>query len=123
MDLALALGRAQVAAGDQSCEAAVRRPVGGEQHEWRRVGRGDLGADEQVEVVLFGGDVGADDAGERVAVGDCEGGVAELGGALDELFGMRSAAEEREVGEAVELGVAGRIVEVGGGESLFCAWV
>ena len=112
VDLAFALGCTQAAAGDQARETAVRRAVGSEQHERRSVDGRDLGADQQVEVVPFGGEVRADDAGERVAVGDRQGGVAELCGVFDEFFGMRGAAEEREVGEAVEFGVAGRVVMV-----------
>jgi len=44
-------------------------------------------------------------SGERAFVGERERRVAERRGARDELFGVRSAAQEREVRDAVQLGV------------------
>ena len=56
----------------------------------------------------FDGDVRAHHARDRAFVGDRERAVAERMGALDELLRVRRAAQEGEVGEAVELGVGGK---------------
>ena len=47
----------------------------------------------------------AHDAGERAFVGDRQRRIAERLRALDQLFGMRGAAQEREVRDAVQFGV------------------
>jgi hypothetical protein len=47
-------------------------------------------------------------AGERAFVGDGERRVAERRGALDQLLGVRSAAQEAEIRQAVQLGVVRR---------------
>ena len=49
-------------------------------------------------------DVRAHDPGDRALVGDGERLVAERVGALHQLFRMRGAAQEREVGAAVKAG-------------------
>ena len=51
--------------------------------------------------------MGAHDAGKGVAVGDGDGFEPERLSCRDELLGVRAAAQEREVGGDVELGVAG----------------
>ncbi len=105
MDCALSFGHAQATAGDQSREAAVGCPAGGVEEDGRGVLGDDLGADEQLQVRLFGCAVHSHGAGDRVAIGDGQGVVAEFGGALDQFVGMRRPAEKGEVGFAVELGV------------------
>lgn len=113
VDAALALERSKAPAGDEPRQPAVGWAVGGKQDEGRAVEGRDFGADDQLEgpvgvcgVVFPGGDVGPDGAGERVAIGDGEGFVAQGGGLVDELFRMRRSAQEGEVGQAIELGVA-----------------
>ncbi len=66
-------------------------------------------ADEQLErqLLVAHRQMGTDDTSDRAFVGDGQGGVAKLRGTLDELFRVRSAAQKREVGEAMKLGVAG----------------
>ncbi|HEX9660198.1 MAG TPA: hypothetical protein VGA18_07845 [Rhodothermales bacterium] len=65
-------------------------------------------ADDEPYPAGLGGAVHADDPGEGVAVGDGEGFVAQFGGPLDELLGMRGPAKEGEVAFATKLGVAAR---------------
>ncbi len=72
--------------------------------------------DDELERVLFGGDVRTHDPGERALVGDCQRGVAQLRRTFDQLLGVRGAAQEAEVGEAVQLGVGGGH---GGGQWLY----
>jgi hypothetical protein len=45
--------------------------------------------------------------GERVAVGQRDRGQAELGGAQDQLLGVRAPAQKREVAGDLQLGVGG----------------
>ena len=106
VERALALGRAQSTAGDQARKPRVGGAVGREQHNRGSIERREFGADQQVQLMLLRGHVGPHDAGQRVAVGDGQGRVAEFGGTLHQLFGVRRAAEKREVGEAVEFGVS-----------------
>jgi hypothetical protein len=67
----------------------------------------EAGADHEADADLLGGDVRPHHAGERIAIGQRERGEAELGGAQHQLFGMRAAAQEREVAGDLQLGVGG----------------
>ena len=102
----LSLGRLAAAAGDQARQAAVAGPVGRPQHDARRVDQLDLGADDQLQVQVLGRRVGPHDAGQRVAVRHRQRGQAQLGGPLGQLVGMRGPLEKREIGFAVQLGIA-----------------
>ena len=103
---------------DELAEIAVAVKVAGEggQHERSR-GRArrdtpvdlELGADEQLELVLLRGYMRSDDAGHAALVGDGEGRVAELLRSFDELLGLAGAAEESEVGDAAQLCVGGDV--------------
>ena len=64
-------------------------------------------ADHEADADLLGGDVRPHDAGERVAIGQCDRGQAELGGAQDQLLGVRSPAQKREIAGDLQLGVDG----------------
>ena len=55
-----------------------------------------------IGALFFGGVVGPGGAIEAIAVGDCEGGEAELGGLAEEFFGLGGAAVEGEGGAGVE---------------------
>jgi hypothetical protein len=65
----------------------------------------ELAADDELEPQLLGLLVRADDAVEAVAIGDSDGVVAELGGALDEALGGGAGLEEGVVGAGAELDV------------------
>ena len=64
-------------------------------------------ADHEANADLLGGDVRPHDAGKRVAIGQRERGQAELGGAQDQLLGVRSPAQKREIAGDLQLGVGG----------------
>ena len=93
-------------------EVAVAAPRLRQQHQAgvRRAGLGvaetDLAADDQRQLLRLRLDMGAHDAGERALVGDRDCAVAERGGALHQLLGVRRARQEAEVAAAVKLGVA-----------------
>ncbi len=99
---------APAAARDQFAEVAVAFPVGGEQHEPGAVRKGDLASHDQPEAVVFRGDMRAHDARERAFIGDRERRVAERLRLLDQFLGMRGAAQEAEVGNAVQFCIAGQ---------------
>ena len=126
----LEVGRAQPVAAlgglparerHQLAQVAVARARGRQQHQpgagHRRAagafGQLDLGAVDQAErareFVVFAQfpqlEVRAHRARERALVGDGEAAVFERERARDQLLGMRRAAQEREVAEAVQLGV------------------
>jgi hypothetical protein len=66
---------------------------------------GDFGPDEQLQARLLRRHVRPDDAGQAVKVRDRERGIAQFGGALDQLVGVRGALQKRKVRAAVQLGV------------------
>jgi hypothetical protein len=65
----------------------------------------EAGADHEADADLPGGDVRAHDPGKGVAVGQRDCGETELGGAQDQLLGVRAPAQEREVAGDLQLGV------------------
>ena len=93
-------------------EVAVAAPRLRQQHQTRMrraglgIGEADLAADDERQLLRLRLDVRAHDAGERALVGDRDRAVAERGGALDQLLGMRRARQEAEVAATVKLGVA-----------------
>jgi hypothetical protein len=107
--MTFAFGGAAFAEGEELAEPGVRRAGAGvdEEFEAGGLGEAEAAADEKGDVAFLGLGVGADDPGERVGVGDCEGVIAEIRGALDELVGMTGAGEEGEVGGDGEFGVGG----------------
>ena len=97
---------------DQLRQVAVAVARGGEQHETRLVAKGvvqrELGADDERQPGVACAQMRTHDAGKRTLVGDRQRRIAERLRALDQLFGMRGAAQEREVRDAVQFGVAGK---------------
>src|SRR5690606_31257497 len=67
----------------------------------------ELRAYDQWQTGLTSLQVCPDDAGHRAFVGDRQGRVVELMRPLDQLLGVGGAAQEREVADAVKLGVGG----------------
>jgi hypothetical protein len=105
---ALAFVGAPLAKRQQTAEAAVGLPVSRIAEETRRIFEIEARADDQAKADLLGGNMRADDAGECVSVGDGECREAERLGLRDELMGMRSTGEKREVGDRLQLGVGER---------------
>ena len=83
---ALALGAGAAAERDQARQAAIGRAVGRVGEKALAAGEIEPCADDQVEPDLLGLGMGAHDAGQRIAVGDGNGLMAEKGGLRDELF-------------------------------------
>src|SRR5690606_23091924 len=71
------------------------------------VAQRELGADQQRQAAGARLQMGAHDSGERAFVGDRERRIAERLRPVDEFFGMGGAAQEREVRDAVQLGIGG----------------
>ncbi len=104
------LRRRAARARDQPRERAVALPAGREADQPQTVRERELAADDQREAAVARRGMGAHDAGQRAFVGQRECGVAELPRAPDEFVRMRGTAQEREVAEAVQLGVRHRRV-------------
>ena len=104
---ALSLRRGPATDREQTGQPAIRGPVGRPDEQRRSVGRRDFGADERFQARRLGRGVDADDAGQRVAIGDGEGGQVQLDGPSDKLVGVRGPFEEGEVRPAAQLGVMG----------------
>jgi hypothetical protein len=114
------LDRAHARFRDERAHRAVTRTTDCEQHEPGPVFKRGLGADDQLQARFFAAfyffgfvaaldcDVRPHDACDRALVRDRERAVAERVHALDELLRVRRAAQEREVGETVKLGVVGQ---------------
>ena len=64
-----------------------------------------LGADDRRDLRLATGLREADGAVETIAIGDGDGGKPKRFRAIDELLGVRSTVEEREVRVGVQFGV------------------
>jgi hypothetical protein len=100
-----ALGRRAARGGDQPAQLCVAGGVLHQQHQSQAVVEAEFGADDQ----LHAGDprrlVRAHDARQRAFVGDRQRFVAAVGGTREQFLGTGGAAEEGEVGQAVEFGV------------------
>ncbi len=92
--------------GDQPRQPGVALAVLGiGQHLGTPVGEGEAGAHHQAKAEILGRRVGAHDAGQGVAVGHGDGGVAERLGRLHQLPRARGAAQEGEAGRDRQLGI------------------
>src|SRR5258708_13764761 len=117
-ELAFALRRPAVADRQQAGEPLIGVEVGGVGEERIAVGGLETGADQQLETLFPGGRkllvifldrrIGPHDAGQGVAVGDADGGMAELQRLQGQLAWMRAAAQEAVVGRDLQLGVRGQ---------------
>ena len=116
-EVVVAFAGAAAAKRDQGGEIAVAVAVLRKHDELRAIGEPEFAADQQLEADLLGCDVGTHDAGERALIGDRQRGVAEFGGAHDQFLRVRGAAQEAEVGNAMQFGVAGQF---GGHEKCPC---
>jgi hypothetical protein len=112
------LGAAAARQRDQLAQVAVALPMAGDQHQPAarrvlRIGAGlqhEVRTDQQLQRVAglalaLGLLVCAHHAGQRALVGDCQRGVAQLGGAGHQLLGVRGAVQEAEVAAADQLGI------------------
>ena len=97
--------RAPAPGGDQCGERAIGTAVRRQQRELRAVGEAELGADDQLEAMLARREMRPHHAGERALVGERESPVAQRRCASDQFLGMRGAALEGEIRQAVQLGV------------------
>ena len=99
-------------------EVAIARVVGGEQRQVVALGPArptrrvvvdevDLTADDRLDAVLVAGLVQLDGAVHDAVIGQSEGRLAELRGALGERFDLACAVEQRVLGVDVEVGAGG----------------
>ena len=99
---ATSLGRAPLAEGEQAAEAAVGGAVTRIAEEREPAGKVEPRAGEEPQARSLrchslGCDVGTHRAGQRVAVGDADGGEPEFRSPLHQLVGVGGAAQEAEV--------------------------
>ena len=111
---AIALWRAHIAARQHQAQPAIGGAVARIAQDFRGlVGKDQPRADRQPEVLVRNlmrpqkGE-GAHDAGHGIAVGETYAAMPQLQRLRDQLLGMRSAAQEREIGRRGEFGVAGQ---------------
>ena len=86
----------------------VALAVDGEQHELQSVDKPDFGSDDEFQTVLLGLDVSPDCTGKRAFVGDGERAIAQFMRALNQFLRMGGAAQEGEVGKAVQFRLGGK---------------
>ena len=108
---AAALGRAPLPEGQQAAEAAVGGAVARIAEEREPAGEVEPRAGQEPQTRCLGRDslrcdVGAHRAGQRVAVGDADGGEPEFRRPLHQLVGVRGAAQEAVVAHRLQLGVS-----------------
>ncbi len=116
-EVAGALGGAAVADRQQARQPLVGVEVGGIGEQRIAVARLETGADQELDllfrrrrmllVIFLDRRIGPHHAGQRVAVGDADGAVAEVERLQRELARMRAAAQEAVVGGDLQLGVHG----------------
>ena len=111
---AIALSRAHIAARQHQAQPAIGGAVPRIAQDFRGlVGKDQPRADRQPEVLVANlmraqkGE-GAHDAGHGIAVGETYAAMPQLQRLRDQLLGVRSAAQEREIGRRGEFGVAGQ---------------
>ena len=102
-----AFGAGAARSADQTAQCAIARPVGGQRHEFELIDTVELRADDQRQFVLLGSDMGAHHARERAFIGECERPIAQALGLGDQLLGLRSAAQKREIAQGMQFGVHG----------------
>ena len=104
---------AAFAPGQQLAQPAIGGAVARiDQDVWRAVDEDDPCADQKFGFVRDVGMIqllpGADHAGQRVVVGDADDGDAECTGLMHIGARIRTAAQEREIADDADLGIAGR---------------
>ena len=102
-----ALRTAPPAQSDQLCELAVGAAVRRKQHQMQVLDM-QFGADDQLQTQRFGGDVGPHHACQGALVRNRQRLIAQRHGALHQLFGRGGAAQECEVGQAMQFRVGHR---------------
>nr|VVM81575.1 hypothetical protein PS652_02317 [Pseudomonas fluorescens] len=107
--LVLTLLRPSPSDGDELAQVLVTRKVLRQQHQLGAVVQTHFAADDQRQLRRLGRLPGADDPGQGALVGDRQGLVAMLAGALEQLLGTGGAALEAEVGQAMQLGITRRV--------------
>ena len=106
-EVALALDGAAVAVGQQAAQPAVGGAIGGIAGRLEAIAGDKARTDEQANLVLLGGGVGTHHTGQRIAVGNADGGEPQLRRLPDHLVRMRGPAQKREVGGGDQLGEGG----------------
>jgi hypothetical protein len=102
---ALALGRAATAQGQQSTQPRVGTAVGDPDHQRPASFQVQLGADQQLQLLVPRGRMRADHARQAVLVGDRQRLISQLDRAVDQFVRMGRSEQEREVRLAVQFGV------------------
>ena len=106
--IASSLDRPTLAQGQQLAEAAVSGPVLWIADHLRAVARDQPRSHQQRQVGFLGRRMGAHHPGQGVAVGHAERRQPQCLGRRDQLLGVRSGSQEREVGRRNQLGVGRR---------------
>ena len=104
-DQAFALGDGAAAARDQPRETAIGGPVGGEGEQALAAVEVEPGADHDAKAEFLRLGMSAHHAGQRIAVGDGDGGVLEQRRLGDEFFRQGGAFEKREGCAHMKLGI------------------
>ncbi len=107
VEMAASLRRTLLADRQQARQPAIGRPVRRIAEQAPAVAQVEAAADDEADAGLLRRLMRAHHPGQRVAVGDGEGGVAERRGGHRQLLRMRAAAQEGEVAGDLQLGVAG----------------
>src|SRR5262249_24244021 len=100
-----ALGGGTASTADQAAKPAIAAPVDGDRDKFQAAFEPELGADEQLQVQQLCRHMCSHNSRDGAFVGEGERAVAQDTGALDELLRMRSATEESEVADAMQLRV------------------
>ena len=110
LQVIFAFGSREARSSDEPAKRRIRLPMLGQRNE-REITFGraraavELGADDEPQRQLLRSRMCPHDSGHGALVGQCEPRIAELGCGPHELLWMRGPAQEREIAEAVQLGV------------------
>ena len=105
VEMAFAFGRAALAEGQQTRQAAIGGAVLGEGEKARAVAQIETAADDEPEPDLLCRVMGAHDTGKAVVVGDRDRRMTECRRGHHQLVRMRCTAQKREIGGDLQLRV------------------
>jgi len=91
--------------GNQRRQIAVAFPVLGQKHQFQAVDHRHFTADQQFQTKLLGRQMRPYDTGQRALIGQGQGGIPLRQGLLNQFVRVRRAAQETEIGEAMQLSV------------------
>ena len=101
----MTLPRGAAAASDQPAQTSITVAVNGDGNQLQAAFEAEFSSHQELYFQELCRHVRPDDAGDGTFIRDGDRAVTEMMGAFDQFLGMRSAAQESKIAEAVQLSV------------------